>query len=235
MNNDPFGKAALDYLSGKRNIQIEVRSNIAEDEYIPADYLFRSFGQMPEIEQKALMMCNGNVLDIGAGVGSHALYLQNKGLEVDCIDTSVGCKQVAIQRGIKNYTTTNFFDLDSSKKYDTLLLMMNGIGLTKNVSELPVFFKQAKQLLASGGQILLDSSDLRYLFLDEDSEMLPPEENYYGEVTYSLKYDNQNSKAFQWLFIDPTLLSQEAIKNGFSFEKITDGPHYDYLAKLKLL
>ncbi|MCU4175022.1 class I SAM-dependent methyltransferase [Carboxylicivirga sp. N1Y90] len=235
MKNDPFGKAALDYLSGKKDNQILVKSDIAEDDFIPVNYLFRSFHQMPDIEQKALMLCKGRVLDIGAGVGSHALYLQNKGLAVDCIDTSIGCKQAALQRGVKNYVTSDFFEFESENKYDTLLLMMNGIGLAKTIDELPTFFAQVKKLLASGGQIILDSSDLRYLFMDEDSDIIPSDEEYYGEVSYSMSYEDQKSDQFKWLFIDAALLSQEAYKNGFSFEKIADGPHYDYLARLQLL
>ncbi len=234
MQNDPMGQAALEYISGQRGLSIRVRSNIAEDDFIPVDYLFRSFDQMPEIEQKALMLCKGDVLDIGSGVGSHALYLQQKGLQVDCIDTSAGCKEVALQRGIKHFYLADFYQFETDKKYDTLLLMMNGIGLAGNLKNLDHFLQCLKKHLKPNGQILLDSSDLRYLFIDEDSYMMVPMENYYGEVIYTMKFKNHKTQPFPWLFIDPALLEDKATVNGFEFEKLIDGPHYDYLARLIL-
>jgi len=234
MLNDPMGQAALDYLRGLKGLKINVRSNIAEDDFIPVDYLFRSFNQMPDIEQKALMLCHGDILDVGAGVGSHALYLQQKGANIDCIDTSPGCKIVANQRGIINYFNADFFNFESNKKYDTLLFMMNGIGLAGTLQNLDLFFQKTKQLLKKDGQVLLDSSDLRYLFVDEDSYLQPAANNYYGEVIYNMRYKKHKTNPFPWLFIDPQLLKQMAFQNGFVFEKLADGSHYDYLARLKL-
>ena len=234
MQNDPMGQAALDYMSGKRGLSIRVRSNIAEDDQIPVDYLFRTFNEMPEIEQKALMHCKGKILDIGAGVGCHALYLQQKGLEVDCLDTSAGCKEAALQKGVNSYYQVDFYEFDTNTKYDTLLLMMNGIGLAGTLKNLDHFLQTLKKHLKPGGQILLDSSDLRYLFIDEDSYMMVPMENYYGEVIYTMKYKQHKTNPFPWLFIDPALLEEKAIENGFDFIKLIDGPHYDYLAQLIL-
>jgi len=232
---DPMGQAALDYLAGKRNIEIQVQSNIVEDDVIPIDYLFRSYSQMPVLEQKALMHCRGNVLDVGGGVGSHALELQNKGLNVTLLDNSNGCVQVAQQRGVKQVVIEDYYNFQPTVTYDTILMMMNGIGLAAAVEHLPVFFSKLKELLKEDGQVLLDSSDLRYLYLDEDSYCDVPEEQYYGEVMYTMAYKQNKTQAFEWLFIDPALLAQKAKENGFNFEKIADGSHYDYLAKLTLV
>lgn len=229
-----MGKAAQDYLKGIRGLNIKVRSNIAEDDVIPVDYLFRSFIEMPDLEQTALTLCRGKVLDIGAGVGSHTLYLQQKGLETDALDLSKGCYEVAKQRGVYHYYNTNFYTFKPETPYDTLLLMMNGIGLAGKLDNLTQFFAQLKKLIQPNGQVLLDSSDLRYLYIDEDSYVEVPEDEYYGEVTYTMHYKNQHTPAFPWLFIDPLLLAQEAKANGFRFEKIKDGSHYDYLARLTL-
>jgi len=230
--SDPMGLAALDYLKGVKNGKITVRSNIAEDDYIPVNYLFRSFNQMPRLEQKALSLCTGKVLDIGCGVGSHALYLQDKGVSVDGLDISPLNIQVSSQRGVKNTITGDFFEFQSTQKYDTLLLLMNGIGIVGKIDRLTNFFDKIKQHLSPKGQVLLDSSDLRYLYLDEDSYCIPLEDRYYGEVTYNMRYKTSKSTPFNWLFIDDTLLAQKALENGFTFEKIADGDHYDYLARL---
>ncbi|MBI9061192.1 MAG: class I SAM-dependent methyltransferase [Marinilabiliaceae bacterium] len=230
-----MGLAGLDYLQGEKNGKITVRSNIAEDDYIPVKYLFRTFHQMPGLEQKALILCQGKVLDIGSGVGSHALYLQEKGLSVDCLDISPVNIQVASQRGVKNTISSDFFDFTTTDKYDTLLLLMNGIGIAGQINHLPKFFEKVRDLLAPGGQVLMDSSDLRYLYIDEDSYCIPLQDRYYGEVTYNMRYKNAKSEPFEWLFIDEALMKKKATENGFTFEKIADGDHYDYLARLSLI
>ena len=232
--NDPMGLASLAYLQGEQNGKITVRSNIAEDDYIPVKYLFRSFNQMPALEQKALTLCQGKVLDIGSGVGSHALYLQEKGLSVDCLDISPLNNQVASQRGVKSTITSDFFSFTSTEKYNTLLLLMNGIGLVGQISKMTAFFDKVKELVAPGGQVLMDSSDLRYLYVDEDSYCIPLQDRYYGEVTYNMRYKKAKSKPFNWLFIDDSLMAQKCTENGFSFEKIAEGVHYDYLARLSI-
>ena len=233
--NDPMGQAALDYLAGKRNLEITIQSNIVEDDIIPVDYLFRSVQEMPLLEKKALLHCKGKVLDLGGGVGSHSIELQNKGYEVTLLDSSNGCCNVASQRGVKNIINADFYNYQPTETYDTLLLMMNGIGLAAAIDHLPVFFAKAKEYLKPNGQILLDSSDLRYLFIDEDSYCDLPDEQYYGEVMYTMAYKNHKTEPFEWLFIDPALLAAKAKENGFKFDKIADGEHYDYLTKLTLI
>ncbi len=235
IKTDPLGQAALDYLSGKRGLEINVQSNIVEDDVIPVDYLFRDYAQMPPLEQKALNHCVGKVLDVGGCVGSHALELQKKGVDVTLLDTSYGCCQVARQRGVKQVVNADFYAYEPSEQNDTLLLMMNGIGLAAAIEHLPVFFAQVKQLLKPGGQVILDSSDLRYLYIDEDSYCDVPEETYYGEVMYTMAYGQHETPAFEWLFIDPALLATKARENGFTFEKLADGEHYDYLTSLSLI
>ncbi|WP_430812319.1 MULTISPECIES: class I SAM-dependent methyltransferase [unclassified Carboxylicivirga] len=232
---DPLGQAALDYLNGKRNLKITVQSNIVEDDVLPVDYLFRSFAEMPPLEQKALLHCRGSVLDVGGGVGSHTLELKQRGHAVTLLDTSRGCCQVAQQRGLINVINEDFYQLPADRKYDTLLLMMNGIGIVAAIDHLPVFFAKARALLNTNGQILLDSSDLRYLYIDEDSYCAPDEEQYYGEVMYTMQYGKHKTPAFEWLFIDPVLLTRVARENGFACEVLAEGDHYDYLARLTLI
>lgn len=230
--NDPMGLAAHDYINGTKGGKILIRSNIAEDDYIPVEYLFRPFDEMPPLEQKALELCKGAILDVGSGTGSHALELQTKGKNITCLDYSPLNCEVAKKRGIKKILEADFYNLQPETKYDTLLLMMNGIGIAGTLDNLPRFFEKTKELLAPNGQIILDSSDLRYLYIDGDSYLMPLNNRYYGEVVYSMRYKKAKCNPFNWLFIDSDLLAQKANENGFSFEKIAEGEHYDYLARL---
>ncbi len=236
---DPMGTALLDYLTGSHDENITVKSSITEDDVIPVNYLFRDFEEMPEMEQKALKLCKGKVLDIGAGSGSHSLYLQKNGIEVTGIDISENACRCCAKQGVKNIVNDDFFTFPSNQKYDTLLMMMNGIGFVGSVANLDIFFHKAKQLLTPGGQILLDSSDIKYMFEDEDEEIQEifygEDEAYYGEVTYLMEYKDIIGEPFKWLFADPDLLKTKAEKFGFKFEKLIVGLNHDYLARLTLL
>lgn len=230
---DVFGEAIEAYYKQPNQQLIKVHSPDFEDDEIEVSYLFRNFNQMPKIEQKALQLCRGTVLDVGCGAGSHSLYLQNqKKLTVHAIDTSLKSVQIAKQRGITSAENINFFELNHST-YDTLLFMMNGIGIAGKLSHLHHFFEHSKRLLKPQGQLILDSSDLYYLYEEVEEDVLQSP-FYYGEMHYQISYLNITSSPFSWLYIDFKSLSFFADLHGFKAEKIMDGPHYDYLARLTL-
>ncbi|WP_010663500.1 class I SAM-dependent methyltransferase [Marinilabilia salmonicolor] len=233
---DIIGTACRDYLQKPdKNLSIEVWSNIAETDIIPVHYLFRPYKEMPSLEQEALTLCKGKVLDIGAGAGSHALWLQEQNMEVTALEISPGACEVMQQRGVKNILSEDFFNLTEGVRYDTLLMLMNGIGIAGTTHRLKEFFSVARKLLKPGGQILVDSSDLRYLFLEDDGSILINlNDSYYGEVEYRMSYKGRKGRRFPWLFIDDQLLQYHAEKNGFRFERIAEGEHFDYLARLTI-
>lgn len=232
-NPDIFGKAIRDYFEGSRNKDIIVHSPDFDDDEIPVEYLFRSFEEMPALEQQALSLCRGRILDVGCGAGSHALYLQQeKRLSVTGIDTSEGAISTCRRRGVEDARTIAFEDLQE-EQYDTILLLMNGIGIAGKMNRLDIFFRQLNNLLKPEGQVLLDSSDLIFLFdQDTDGGVWLDTSNYYGELVYSLSYNGETSRTFGWLYLDFESLSLAASKNGFSCSMIQQGTHYDYLAKL---
>ena len=235
-DKDPIGNALLDYLKGSHDKYITVRSDISEDDIIPVNYFFRDFEKMPELEQKALLLCKGKVLDIGAGSGSHSLYLQNKDIDVTALDMSeLSCK-CCEKRGVHKVINEDYFELTGKQKYDTLLMLMNGIGIAGSIDNLDRFFSIARELLNPGGSVLLDSSDIKYMFEDDEEEMeniiTGSNDFYYGEVTYIMEYKGITSDPFDWLFIDPGLLNTIAINNRFKFELLSHGPNNDYLARL---
>ncbi len=233
-NNDVIGLACRDYFQQPdESLNIEVWSDVAEPEQLPVNHLFRSYDEMPELEQEALKLCRGRVLDMGAGAGPHSLSLQQKSLEVWAAEVSPLACEVMHQRGVNNILNTSLFELKSPQRFDTLLMLMNGTGLVGKTEQLPRFFNQARKLLAPGGQIIVDSTDLRYLFVEDDgSFLINLNDRYYGEVIYRMSYKGHNSRRFPWLFIDAPLLAWYAELNGFTCEKMAEGLHYDYLARL---
>jgi len=232
---DIFGKALLDYQSGNYTEDIRTYSSLDEEDSIPLPYLFRNFQKMPRLEQKALEFAKGTVLDVGCGAGNHVLYLQNKGFEVTGLDTSKGATEVCTLRGVKHIVNAKILEY-TTQKFDTILLLMNGIGLVGQLLNLDIFLNHLKTLLRPNGQILLDSSDIIYMFeQDEDGGFwIPNGENYYGEVTFTMEYKELKSEPFHWLYLDFNTLQNACLANGMNCELVISGEHYDYLAKLSI-
>lgn len=232
--NDPVGTAIHEYMQGDKRAKIVVESNLTEDDEIPVAYLFRTLDEMPELEQLALEQCRGRVLDVGAGAGCHSLVLQERGVDVTALDISEGAVEAMKQRGIRQVQQGDVFKLEG-QSYDTLLLLMNGIGIAGDLEGLGRFLNHARQLLKPGGQLLLESSDILYMFEDEDgSVLLDLNAGYYGEVRYNMHYKNQQTGEFNWLFIDPAILQDYAEEHGYTFEQLYEGEHGNYLARLVL-
>lgn len=234
MNNDPIGTALLDYLAGAEHAEVTVQSNLTEEDVIPAHYLFRTEADMPELEVLALEQCHGEVLDVGAGSGCHSLVLQQRGLPVTALDISAGAVEAMQRQGVKQVLHQDFFGLQG-RKYDTLLMLMNGVGIAGTLEGLERLLEHAKTLLHPGGQILLESSDILYMYEDEDgSVLLDLNAGYYGEVKYNMSYKDQQSGWFNWLFIDPAILEDYASRHGYTFELLWEGEAGNYLARLAL-
>ncbi len=228
-----MGTALLDFYTGNYTKDITTYSSLDEEDVLPLPYLFRNYKQMPELEKKALKLCKGSVLDIGCGAGSHSLYLQGNGFKVSCLDQSEGAITVCKARGVKNYHKGDILNFDLGS-FDTLLILMNGIGIAGKLKHINIFLKKLKSLLNPGGQILLDSSDIIYMFdSDEDGGHWVQEgESYYGEVRFTMEYKNLKSDEFPWLYLDFNTLQRAANLNGLSCELVVKGEHYDYLARL---
>lgn len=231
-----MGAAILDYQKTGRASVLKVESSMFEDDVMPVAHLFRTLKEMPALEQKALSMAEGHVLDVGAGSGCHSLELQEMGKSVKAIDISpLSCEAMQL-RGIADVSCINLFDHLLEGKFDTILLLMNGTGIAGKVANLPKLFNRLKELLNEGGQILIDSSDLKYLYENEDGSFdIDLNGPYYGEVDYQMVYKNVKGATFDWLYVDFLLLQSAAASCGLHAELVAEGPHYDYLARLTKL
>jgi len=229
---DLFGKAILDYQTNTSPEDIVTETNITEADEMEVAYLFRDFNSMPKIEQTALQLAKGKILDVGCGAGSHSLYLQEKGLEVTAIDISSNAIKACELRGIKMARVQNVLDIEN-EKFDTILLLMNGTGIFGSLNNTAVYLQKLKSLLAPNGQILIDSSDIIYMFDEaEDGSKWIPADGYYGELTFSISYKNQTEDPFPWLYLDYNTLQNAAHANGLQCELLAEGVHFDYLARL---
>lgn len=226
-----MGRAIADYYKIGTADKLRVFSPMFEEDEIPLETLFRKYEDMPAIERKALDMAKGKTLDVGAGSGCHSLVLQQRGVDVTAIDISPLSVETMKSRGVKNAIEQDFFTL--KELYDTILMLMNGIGIVGTLERLPVFFHHLDKILAPGGQLICDSSDIRYVFEDENGMMeVPKEMDYYGEQSFRLQYKDTIGDSFPWLYVDANTLKQVTKENGYEVEVVAEGEHYDYLAKI---
>ena len=228
---DLFGKALLDYHNNNYTEDLVTSTNISDEDDLPLPYLFRSFKDMPKLEQKALQLASGSILDVGSGAGSHSLYLQEKGFTVKAIDYSKGAVAVAKARGIKHVELKAL--LDEHDTFDTVLLLMNGTGIFQELQQVSTYLKHLKSLLKPEGQILIDSSDIQYMYEDEDGGLwIDTNANYYGELDYFLSYKGEAEVPMKWLYLDFDRLRLTCESVGLQCEQIMEGEHFDYLARL---
>ncbi|RZL45234.1 MAG: methyltransferase domain-containing protein [Pedobacter sp.] len=223
---DVFGKALTDFYNNGEADILWLHNSYDEPEEMPVDFFFRDDEDMPVLELQALQMCEGRVLDIGAGVGSHALVLQAFKVDVTAIDVSEAAVNIMIDRGVKRALVQDVFTFQ--EKFDTILMLMNGIGLTGTLPGFKNFLIKLKTLLNPGGQVLFDTSDIAYLYND-----LPkPQNRYYGEVSYQYEYKGEKGNWFNWLYIDPKTIKTIAAETGWLTEIIFDDDEDQYLVKL---
>ncbi len=231
--NDPFGDAILDYFERGKAPDLVVNTNYTDDERIPVAHLFRNEKAMPELERTALKLCKGKILDVGAAAGCHSLLLQKKGYHITALEISAKASQVLKKRGIQKVVQENIYAF-TGEKYDTILLLMNGAGIGKTKAGLGNLLLHLKSLLNDGGKILIDSTDIKYLFEEDDGSVWIDlnNNNYFGEMEYTVSY-KKSILTFGWLFIDFHSLKEIARKVGLNCKLIAEGEHFDYLAELK--
>lgn len=229
---DLMGRAIWDFYHDEDPKDLQTETSISELDELPVDYLFRAFEEMNEIEQTALELTKGKVLDIGAGAGSHSLYLQNeKKLDVTALDISPRSIEVCKLRGIKKAVAENMLHF-SGETFDTILLLMNGTGIFQSLKVIDIYLKKLNSLLNEKGQILIDSTDILYMFdKDEDGGVYIPAEGYYGELDYIVHYKGESEDPIKWLYLDFNTLKNAAENNGFKVEKILQDEDA-YLARL---
>ena len=227
--NDVLGQALFDYYTKAAPGKLWIHNTYGPKEEMPLHIYFRKPDDMPQLELVALQNCKGKVLDIGAGAGSHALALQQEGIAVTALDKSPKAAVVMKMRGIAPIVQQDIFKLETGG-FDTLLLLMNGLGLTGTVSGLRTFLQHVKKLINKDGQLIFDSSDVAYLY-----NVKPPEmDHYYGEIMYMYEFKKQQTDWFSWLYIDKGKLTQIAGEEGWEIEILFKDEFDQYLAKLVL-
>jgi 2-polyprenyl-3-methyl-5-hydroxy-6-metoxy-1,4-benzoquinol methylase len=229
----PYGQALLDFHRTGTDSEFVLQRDDGFKATVPVAAFFDDM-RFPELEQRALELCRGKVLDIGAGAGRHALALQRKGLEVCAIDIVPEAVFVMKARGVGEALPYDVMTMEE-RTFDTLLMLMNGIGMVGTPSELDRFLHHAAHLVNEGGCLLCDSIDVtkttdpihvRY------REKNVRKNRYPGQQFYTAAYAGEVSPLFPWLHLEFGMLQAHALRNGWSAELVFSGDDGHYLAKL---
>jgi SAM-dependent methyltransferase len=229
-----YGLALSDYLKGNKEASILICRDDGFKAELPAKAFFKSPEEFSIIENKALELCKGSVLDVGGGGGSISLCLQSKGFNVSSIDICPDAVEIMRRRGVKNVEVADIFQL-KDVKYDTILMMGNGIGMVETVSGLEVFLNKVSRLLSPGGQLIFDSLDVRKTGLPEHLNYQKANRvagRYFGEIRMKFCYGDNAGPYFGWLQVDPETLAECALKTGWECKIIYQQEDGEYLVRL---
>lgn len=233
-SKDPMGQAICDYYKHGKADRLKVLSSKFDDDELPVPHLFRTLKEMNTLEREALKRARGRILDVGAGSGCHSLVLQDRGYEVVAIDISSLSVEVAKARGVKQVQVADFMEDNIALSFDTIYMLMNGIGICGTMDRLPLFFQRLNLLLSPHGSCILDSSDLSYIYEEEESIIdLTGVEGYYGEIDFTMQYKDIKGNSFHWLYLDFDTLQAAASCAGFEVALLCQGDNNDFLVEIK--
>jgi len=230
----PHGLALLDYFHGDTEAHVIVHSEDGEHIDFPMSIFYRKLPQFSTLETTALDLCRGRVLDIGAGTGCHSLFLQDNGSSVCAIDILPEAVEIMTRRGVRHVLCADIFSFQGGP-FDTLLMMMNGVGIVADLSGLDCFLRKSHELLSRDGQILLDSEEPGGAAAQKNAAIKHADcqrSKYRGEIRLQLEYKGEFGPPFESLYVDPGTLAHYASKAGWFCKVIVQEDDGGYLAQL---
>ena len=227
-----MAKALVAYLGGDEGAVLTVHSDEGEPDPLPVSLFFRSREELREVDREALALVQGRVLDVGAGVGSLSLILQESGVAVTAVEVIPEAAEIMAARGVRDAREGRVEDLPPGQDFDTVLLLMNGAALAGTLPRLPTLFQTLNGLLAPGGQVLLDSTDILERGEGSPTDPTWTEGEYPGELQYQVGFRGERGAPFPQLFIDPATLQEVASTAGWRSELVWEGRAGEFLARL---
>ena len=221
---DIHGKAIWDYYNGDLDATLLVHNNYGEPEEMPVEVFFREEEDLTDLEVHALSQCTGSILDLGAGAGALSFILQKEGHAVTPLENSPGCIRVMQDMGLLNIIEEDFWQ--HKDLYDTILVLMNGLGMAGTLDNVAHFLHKCASCLHPDGKILIDSSDISYLY----EEGVSKPDGYFGEVQYQYEYKKEKGQWFPWIYVDADTLAQKVNSIGLKMEILMQDENDQYLA-----
>lgn len=233
----PFAEALLAHHAGDGGGELRLRSSLGEDEALPVEFFFRDEDRMLDFERYALDLCRGRTLDLGAGAGPHTLALQARGRPVVAVEGSAPLARLLGERGAASVVRADF-RYWSRPGFDTVLMLMNGLGPLGTLSGLDRFLAHAPRFLAPGGQLFVDGAEATPREAGARSETAPgraswpPAGAYAGQAWIELAYRGRIGQPYRELYVDHDTLARRAAAAGWRCEVAFEASGGIYLARL---
>jgi len=227
---DVFGQALVDFYYDSFEPPLLLHNEYGPPEIIPIERYFIDYEEYSDLELFAMTQFKGKIIDVGAATGRHALHLQDLGFDVSAMDISRNCGQLMETLGVEKIIIDDIYRYQESA-YDTVSMLMNGIGIAGNIKNLKQLLNHLRKILNPSGQLLVDSSDISYLY--EDSEY--PENKYFGELNFHYEYKGALGDPFDWLYIDPSTLIKVTKSVGWNCQVLFEDETQAFLARLQPL
>ncbi len=210
-----FGKACYAYYQGDKTDFFFKDQNNGMWNHDLHRY-FRKPEEFSVLEKQLIGMAEGRILDIGCATGYYIPELMKKG-ETTGIDVCELNIKIAHENGLNNCFFADVFEYNPDKKFDTITLIENNIGMGGSVEKTDELFKKIISLLNENGKIL---AIVREIY-DRDytvNELQPV-------------WKEQTGPVFKWILFNINYLTKMARNNGLNMQVIMrDGP--DTLVKL---
>lgn len=226
---DIFGQALLDFYRHTAKTPLLLHNEYGEPDTISLENFFSKDDRFSDLETFALSQVKGKILDVGAASGRHSFYLQKHGYDITAMDISASCCTIIKETGVKKIVNADIYDYENVK-HDTILMLMNGIGIARSIAGLKKLLLHLKSLVSPSGFLLFDSSDVTYLY--EGNPL--PDEKYFGQLTFHYEYKNEMSNRFNWLYVDQDRLMEVAYSSGWHCHIIFEDETDAYLARLQI-
>ncbi len=235
---NPFARALQNYHLGDTSAKFHLLRDDGFEQKVPASVFFDD-KNFPSIEDRAMNECRGRVLDVGGAAGRHSLELRRRGFFVTTLDILSEMEPIMRDRGLTDVVIGDVLHDNISstfdQRFDTLLMLMNGIGMVGREHHLSTLLSRAEDLLATDGQIICDSIDVTVT--KNPQHVLYREQNlahgqHAGQQSFSVSCDGAESIQFDWLHIDFPTLSTICSKHGWQTEQILADSDGHYLCKI---
>ncbi|HLV81730.1 MAG TPA: class I SAM-dependent methyltransferase [Chthonomonadaceae bacterium] len=195
-------------------------------------FYFSDFPDWPSLEQEAIRLAKGRVLDIGCGAGRHALYLQNQGLDVLGIDQSPLAIQLCRERGLKQAEVCSITQAHrlGGRPFDTILMFGNNLGLLGNEKRGRWLLKTWHKVTGEGAMILAEILDPYQT--DDPDHLAYHRRNRArgrmgGQVRIRVRHKMLKGPWFDYLFLSQDELAHLVAGTGWQIARcLEDGPHY---------
>ena len=198
---------------------------------------FATFDDWQPYVRASMETVRGRVLDVGAGAGRFALYLQEKGHEVVGIDVSAGALEVCRKRGVRDVRQAHFHRIDSSLGvFDTVLLMGNNFGLFANPRRAKWMLRRLKKLTGHKARIIGESVDV--YATDKPEHLAYHARNrkrgrLAGEIRLRVRYRDLIGEWFDYLMVSQAEMQEIVQDSDWRIVEIFESGGAQYVAVIE--